>query len=620
MSDRMKLFLELGAKTQGFLRGMADSKSAVGKFVSGAKKELASLKGMATGIHGQLAGLGLTVGAGKLITDSGRLDKSLVRITQTAGEAKDKAAGLRKELFRMGRESGKQIELLQGGFDDLVQSGLDMKQSKETLKGINVAMAVTDAAAKTLAGGLTVGAKFFDFDLSKPGVALQMLDQMTVAGRLGNAELENLSSIFSRIGNNASRANMGWSGTLAFVEALSLAEKNPERLATLADSTLRVFTNLRYMAAAQKASGVKFFDSDGSRRNAFEVLADIKKRYDTLKTDMQKSSFIQAAFGKADLDTIRGIGILLEGESLTQIHQYQEQIDRATGTINKNFTDATANLIDQTGMLRNDLREAADAFVQPMNKTLSRWIQTLRKGKDQGGFGMDGKDMLLAGGVGLTGTVLAARYGPKAVKGLAGKFLKGGGSLAGGVAAGKALEAATGVTPVFVTNWPGNAGGLSNPLGNNAGGAANKNIKNYLFGAGGKKENLISRLLQSKKWLPKLAGMGGTGKLLAGSLGSTSLLTAGGGVALAGAGGYAIGTFFERLSGVLAGALSGGKHSGSGAWGEWLYDAIHGQGDGAVNKTNLTVYVDKDDRVITRTDNMNSTVDATVRRGKFGGF
>ncbi|MCF6246924.1 MAG: DegT/DnrJ/EryC1/StrS family aminotransferase [Desulfobacula sp.] len=450
MADNMKLFLELGAKTRGFIKGMSDSKGAVGKFVSGAKRELASLRKMSTSIHGKLAAMGLSIGAGKILLDSARLDKSLVRITQTAEVGKDRAAGLRKEFFRMGRESGQVIENLRDGFNDLVQSGLGMNESRESLDGINVAMAVTGASARTLAGGMTVGARFFDFDLSKPGVALEMLDRMTVAGRLGNAELEDLSAIFGRIGNNASKAGMGFNQTLAFVEGLSLAEKNPERLATLADSTLRVFTNMRYMAMAQKATRVRFFNADGSRRLAFEVMADIKKKYDTLTTDMQKAKFIQAAFDKADLDTIKGIGTLLEGDALTQINRFNEKIGDAGGALKRDFTDATANLIDQSGMLKNDLREAADGFVQPMNETLGKWIQTLRKSKEKGGLGLDGKDMILGGAAILGGTALAARYGGKAISGLAGRFLKSGGSLAAGVAKGKALEAATGVTPVFV--------------------------------------------------------------------------------------------------------------------------------------------------------------------------
>lgn len=59
---------------------------------------------------------------------------------------------------------------------------------------------------------------------------------MTQAGFAGNAELEDLASIFGRVGNSAKNAGMDFTQTLAFIERLSLVERQPERLATLVDS------------------------------------------------------------------------------------------------------------------------------------------------------------------------------------------------------------------------------------------------------------------------------------------------------------------------------------------------------------------------------------------------
>jgi TP901 family phage tail tape measure protein len=597
MSDRMKLWLELGAKTRGLVQGLADGKGAVGKFAAGARKELSGLRRMFSSVQGQAASLGITIGAGKVIMDSARLDQELIRITQTAGAARDNTKGLRKELFSMGRESGKQIEELRDGFNDLVQSGLDMKQAEETLKGINIAAAVTGASIRSLSGGLTVGAEQFDFDLSKPGQALELLDKMTVAGRLGNAELEDLSAVFARIGNNATRANFGFEQTLAFVEALSLAEKNPERLATLVDSTMRVFTNMRYMASAQKGTGVKFFDDNGDKRDPFAVLADIKKKYDTLTTDLARDSFIQKAFGKADLDTQKGIGQLLKGDGISKLGQYLKQIEGASGILRRDFADIMDNLPAQGALLKNDLRKAADDFVQPIDRTLAKMIQYARASKDQGGLGLDGNDMILGGGLAIGGTMLAARYGSKAIKGLAGKFLKSGGSVAMGVAQGKALEAATGVQPVFVTNWPDGFG---------------------LGGASGVADTLSKTGAAGKKGLSKLAGrLSGLGRR-AGAAAITRAPAAGG-VAAAAAGGYAIGTGINELAGLISDKLSGGKYSGSGWLGAMIYEALHGGPGQAAPQNNiqLAVSVDQSGRVMTRSNDMNTRVDAELSRGNF---
>lgn len=574
MADNFKIFMELVARTSGFKRDLTSSKNAVSRFAAGARQEVASLGDSFRTIHGQLAALGLSVGAVKTIMDSARLDKSLGQIGQTAGVGSGQVLGLRQDLFRLGKESGANIEVLRDGFNNLVQSGLGMGAAKETLDGINTAMAVTGATADTLAGGMTVAAQAFEFDLKRPGQALGILDRMTVAGRLGNAELESLSDIFARVGVNAASAGMGFDQTLAFVEGLSMIEKNPERLATLADSTLRVFTNLRYMASAQKATGVKFFDAKGERRDAFSVLEDIKKKYDTLRTDQAKAAFIQKAFGAADLDTIKGIRTMLQGESLGRVREFAGKIADAGGTLKRDFDQATNNLVDQSGRLRNVLREAADDFAEPIKDVLKDLIKWSLDKKENGGLELSGKDMIGYGAGGLLGTMLAARYGSMGISALAGKFLKGGSSVAMGVAQGKALEAAAGIQPVFVTNWP--AGGINGAVAETAAGA-------MIGSQAGKVLPWVKRMLP-----------------MAGNLG---LLYA------AGAAGFGFG---KGINAIMA-------HSsvGEGWLGEMLYDVIHGRE--VKNDIELNVAIDERGRVTTKSSDMNTRATVNpLKRGEFG--
>ena len=96
------------------------------------------------------------------------------------------------------------------------------------------------------------------------GVGVEPADQ---DARLGNAELENLPDIFARVGGNAKAANFNLDQTLALVELLSKSEPQAERLATLVDSTMRVFTNMRYMKEAQKATGIGFYDERQAPRS-----------------------------------------------------------------------------------------------------------------------------------------------------------------------------------------------------------------------------------------------------------------------------------------------------------------------------------------------------------------
>lgn len=457
MSNRdLSLALRLYTDSARFVQGLTQADSKVRGFGRSARREFDALKGAIGSVQGKLTQLVGGIGAVALGAQSARMDKSLTQIGQTAAGTREEVEGLRRELFRMGGDTGQNIDDLQVGFNNAVQSGLRFREALPVIDATNKAIAVTGASADKLTSGLTVAGQAFDFDLAKPGLALSLLDKMTVAGRLGNAELENLSDIFARVGVNASSAGMGFEQTLGFIETLSLVERQPERLATLVDSTLRLFTNLKYMKEAAKATGVKFFDAQGERRDAVGILKDIKLKYDKLKTDKSRAIFLQNAFGSADLDTIKGVKNFLGSDKLTKVSEFTSAIHGADGTLGRNLSEAISNAVDQTGRLKTVLRKAADDFARPINDALQNAIQWGLDSKANGGLGLDGKDMVLGGSALALGTLAAARYGGKGIGALMGRL----GGTAAGVAQGKALEVAAGVTPVFVVNWPGSMGGV----------------------------------------------------------------------------------------------------------------------------------------------------------------
>lgn len=465
MSNNLTLALRLLADSSSLQRGLTQASGSVKRFAGFARNEINTLKSSFNTLTGKIASLGVSLSVAQQVMKSAQLDQSLTQIGQTAGASKAQVTGLRAELFSMAQQTGKNVEDLQQGFNNLVQSGMSWDSARATIKDVNVAMAVTGAQADTLSGALGVAAQAFDFDLSKPGMALQLLDKMTVAGRLGNAELEGLSDVFSRIGVNAKAAGMNFDQTLAFTETLSLVERQPERLATLADSTLRLFNNANYRKEATQATGVQFFNKDGTRRAAAEVLQDIKTQYDKLGSDQDRAAFMQAAFGKADLDTIKGMRTLLSGDMLTKSREFGKAIESATGTLKKDLSGALDNAVSQTGRLKSAMRDAADEFAKPINETLANVIQWAMDKKENGGLGLDGKDMIVGGAAIAAGTFAGARYGGKAMQGLLNKF----GGVGAGVATGKALEAAAGVMPVFVVNMPG--GGLAGDIPGAPGGS-----------------------------------------------------------------------------------------------------------------------------------------------------
>ncbi len=218
MKHEYTLAAKLYADASRMNSGLAQGERGIRKFGNVAKQEFSALKGMLTSFQGKLAGIGVTIGATAAVIQSAHLDKSLTQIGQTADASEGEVTGLRNELFRMAKDTGRGVDDLKQGFDNAVQAGLNFDEALPVLDATNIAMAVTSAQAGVLTSSLTVASTAFNFDLEKQGKALNILDQMTVAGRRGNAELENLSGIFGRIGPNAAAAGYGFSQTLAFVE------------------------------------------------------------------------------------------------------------------------------------------------------------------------------------------------------------------------------------------------------------------------------------------------------------------------------------------------------------------------------------------------------------------
>lgn len=423
------------------LTGLSNSGS---RAFSGLRNAAASvgrgLDGMGNRYTAMIAGAGITYKATKAVMDSAQLDKMLIRVAQTAGKTRGETESLRKELHGMANETGQSYDSLLQGFYGLIQSGQSFDEALATIKAINPAMAVTGAQGEVLGSAMSVDAQSFKFDLSNLETGKRILDQMTVAGRLGNAELEDLSSIFARIGQNAAQAGLSFEDTLAFIERLSLVERNPERLATLADSTLRLFNNQNYSKEAEKITGVKFFDKTGNRRNPFDVLADMSARYGKFSTDQMRAKGMFAAFGKTDLDTQRGLAMLLQQGVVNEARDMATEIKNAEGTIAKDLPAAIDNAVDQTARLKAALWDAADNFARPINDAINDGIKYILDTQQIGG-----KELLVGGSLAALGGFGALKLGGKTL----GKL---GGGVLGNAVKGMGLGRLPLPLPVYIVN------------------------------------------------------------------------------------------------------------------------------------------------------------------------
>ncbi|MDH4449209.1 MAG: phage tail tape measure protein [Rhodoferax sp.] len=529
MSTTYVVGVRIDGNAGGYLRATQQAQAATRSFTGAMRAEFQRLKSFMQTTQGQLGSLGLGVGLVQVQKNAAELEKKLTQVRLTAGMTAAEQNEAYRTMFDLIKKNGGAIDDTVAGYNNLIQAGLKYKEAIEATKAVSLGRAVTGASEEALSGSLTVGAANYGFDLAQAGTATRMLDQMTVAGRLGNAELENLSSIFPRVAQRAQSAGMGFEKTLAFIEGLSQIERQPERLATLADSTLRLFTNANYAKDAESATGVQFFDKGGARRDPVAILEDMRKGYAKLTTDAQRFQYVSKAFGKADLDTQRGVQSLLGSNSLQDMRSFEAQIKNAGGTLERDLPIAVANAADQASRLKNTLRQAAEEFARPVNDAVANAIKHLLNSKEQGGLGLSGGQIMGGAAVVAAGTYAAARFLP----GILGKVAGRAGGLAAGVAEGKALQSAAGVTPVYVTNWAemsSGGGGALDALGGAATGAAAVGMAAKLRGMLG-----VAALMGNAP-LGVLAGAGAGG-----------LATVAGGVGLAGAAGYGVGTGIYKL-------------------------------------------------------------------------
>lgn len=434
---------------------------------TGVRQEFDRIKGLGSSAQGQLAGLGLGIGVVSGLTGNARLDRQLIRTKQTADMTPDQKDEWRDEGWRIAKAYGVNREDVDSGFNTLIASGVKYDAAKKTADAIGQSTSVTGADSAVLGKAVVAGASAFNIDLNKEGAALDLLQKMTVAGRLGNAELENLADLFPKIGGAAAAAGMSMAQALAFTETLSTVEMQPDRLGTLAESTLRVFSTKQYRDQVTKTSGVTFFNKDGSSRNPQDVFGDLKGKYAKMKTDEQRAKFMGVVFKGMDQDTVRGMRIMLSGDRLNTMGEQTKTIGGSDAVIGRDLKENTESASGTAARMKATLGQAIDRMATPLNKGFA----------DMGSYLLDDLNLsgeqMLAGGAALgIGGYYAGRGAKSGAGALLNKFM-GGPETLKNIAVGKVLEEATGVTSVFVTNWPAGVplgGGLPDlPNGKTAG-------------------------------------------------------------------------------------------------------------------------------------------------------
>jgi TP901 family phage tail tape measure protein len=355
-------------------------------------------------------------------------------------------------------------------------------------------------------------------------------------------------------------------------------------LAPLGDRAGSSLSNFYIAVAAKRkeliAGNIRLFEN-GQFVGMGRAIDILKEKFGAIKDDQRRLGQLIKIFGEEGgraanqfINSEKGFrGLNAEAQKAADLGKklsiWGEGFNAAMKKLGGTAKTTLASLFDP---LLAPLRSVLDL----LNTVTSKVGEFAEKHKALSGMASGGA-LAVAGGAGLYGLYSLAKggmAGARVLKGIGGikGLLKGFGGTAAGIAEGKAIEAATGVTPVFVTNWPGNMSG---------GGAVQTAAD--LAGKGG--------------WLAKIA--------------KSAPMLLGGKLALAGGAGYAAGTGINMMLGGISNWATDGKYGGSGWLGDMVFDWLHGEGV----KNTINITVDKDGRVIANSDNMSTTVNA--KRGKF---
>ena len=428
-----------------FLRFVGDNASAVNASKK-LKDALLAVAGQAALTAASFAALkkigGIMLSAAK---DASVLTKELTRIRLTAEEGSEAVGKMRTSLKSQSAQTGVSKNELLAGYQSFAATGLSSDKINPAMSAVSKAMSVTGVDSASLANAVSVAAEAFGFDVGRD--ASMIIDKMYKAGKKGNAELPDLPGLVSRAGFNAASAGINIDTFLAISEQMSQYERMPQRLATLMDSTMRIFTNYDYLQKAQKATGVQFFDASGGRRNALDVLEELRVFMSKAKTDKERAALLEDAFGATDLDTQRGLRALFgDAQSVNKMRDLAKQIGNSSGEINNDFKEATNNLADQTARFKrikeNAFDKAGENYGEIIKYPLTGLNDFVEDKSDSAGNFLTGASAvaataaLILGGKGAVGTV------------------KG---IIGGLAMGEVVEKATDgkVQQVFVVNMPG---------------------------------------------------------------------------------------------------------------------------------------------------------------------
>lgn len=222
-------------------------------------------------------------------------------------------------------------------------------------------------------------------------------------------------------------------------------------------------------AIADKKYGIDIFDKEGNFKGMVEAAGELRKAMGN-KSKQEQEIALNKAFGSEGAP----LALALLNQGAGSIEEVLAGMGQARG-----LADRTAIMAGTTsgqmealgGTVETALATAFEPALDPLAKAsgklneLLTTLTTKMKNSPDLAKALSGGAI---GAIGLGGLLSATGMGRRALNSSQMAKFAGFGSEAAGIAKGKAVEAATGIQPVYVTNWPESMGG---PGAGGAGGA-----------------------------------------------------------------------------------------------------------------------------------------------------
>ena len=314
----------------------------------------------------------------------------------------------------------------------------------------------------------------------------ELADQFQRIGMNSLAKVPDLMEGMKYVGQTAVNMKLSWKDTLAALGTLgeqgqigSVGGTNLNdfltRLTGASRITRRVLAGVNQGLKSKGHDPLAFWDKDGKLKSLPSIIKNLRESMSGFD-DHHRMFIMEKIFGEQGMRA--ALGLMKQGlgsweatnEKMRTAASLEEKMDERLKGFTANVTalggttkTTLANLFDPALGVLTALTQKTNDLVDAIGSIAGNH-ENLTGTFDA----MLGIGAAAAGGYGLFNLLKGGFYGAKMLKGLRGLSFVSTGI---GIAEGKVVQAATGTTPVFVTNWPG--GGFGGSGGGGGGGVSN---------------------------------------------------------------------------------------------------------------------------------------------------